>query len=151
MSTVIRYMRAHGVHAHRDRGLSEQSCSLPQTRRRAKGKERAAGAVEGGEARDIRRASWRERGRGGQRRASEQRNAQFGRGERRGDTCSFSRSTLRTHSRAASCWSSALAGQYNRRKLCGIFSNLLIKCAFSDQMRHLESEPKRMIWNILSS
>lgn len=54
MSTVIRYTRAHNVHAHQDRGQSEQSYSLPQTRRRSKGKERiAAGAAGRGKERDI--------------------------------------------------------------------------------------------------
>lgn len=33
------------MRARRDRGLSEQSCSLPQTRRRSGGKERSAGAA----------------------------------------------------------------------------------------------------------
>lgn len=34
------HMHAHDVHAHQGRGLSERSCSLPQTRRRVEGKER---------------------------------------------------------------------------------------------------------------
>lgn len=34
------HAHAHCVHAHQGRGLSERSCSLPQTRRRVEGKER---------------------------------------------------------------------------------------------------------------
>lgn len=34
------HAHAYCVHAHQGRGLSERSCSLPQTRRRVEGKER---------------------------------------------------------------------------------------------------------------
>lgn len=59
--------RAHGVHAHRDWGQSEQSCPLPQTRRRSEGKERTAGAAGRGNERerDILSVEERERERKG--------------------------------------------------------------------------------------
>lgn len=99
--------RAHGVHAHRDWGQSEQSCPLPQTRRRSEGKERTAGAAGRGNERerDILSVEEREREReegSGHRRACFSEETQFAGGERRGCTFIFSRSVLRTHAGAAS-------------------------------------------------
>lgn len=100
--------RAHGVHARRDRGLSEQSCSLPLTRRILEGKERTAGAAGRGNERERERKRHildvRERGgrETAQKSVFQRRNAQFAGGERRGCTLIFSRSVLRTHAGAAS-------------------------------------------------
>lgn len=51
------HARAHSVHARSGRGLSEQSCSLPQTRRRSEGKEHMLPG-EGTRARRT-RCAWR--------------------------------------------------------------------------------------------